>query len=93
MMLVLAVVVNGAALGLILWQAKRDRVAALLSAVRPIGEPRWRPAGAGLPPQPVPVALVTSTSSYALGNSFPNGDVYGPQLIPGRRVSALGGGS
>ena len=43
-------------------------------SARPVS-PNRRPAGAGIPAQPVPVALVTSTSSYAIGNSFPNGGV------------------
>jgi membrane protease YdiL (CAAX protease family) len=69
------------------------RVAALLSAIRPIGSPNRRPAGAGLPPHPVPVALVTSTSFVRDREFIPKRWRFGPQLIAGRRVSALGGGS
>ena len=49
-----------------------DRVAALLSAVRPTGSPNRRPAGADLPTQPVPGAVA---SPRPIGNSFPNGGV------------------
>ena len=69
-MLVLAVAVNGAALGLILWQAKRI-------GLQPYYQPSARPvAPTGVPPAPIyPLTSTRRRSPLPIGNSFRNSGV------------------
>ena len=60
LMLLLAAVVNGSALALILWQAKRAGVQPYYQPPAAVAQSEDRPAGAGVPSRPVPSALIAA---------------------------------